>query len=254
MPQLFDVVREQVDVMSLGNHVDYDICPGGAVVLQARDPSPHVNCFYPLTGDFRYPPEVLRKLAGFYGSRGVDGCVFDPFRMYPERAFATIAFIHVPATCPVGHIDSDFSCERIFDLELWSRTYGVASPATCPDSLHDRMAAIMRFRETRLYLFKHRKEIVGAGSLVRTTGDTYLASGFSIRKGFRNGSIMSRARAVRMATDSDVIAMTTDIRFARALVRALGNARVLGSGDFVPISSLAADFAGEQSAAATASA
>ena len=65
---------------------------------------------------------------------------------------------------------------------------------------------------------------------------------------------MSRARAVRMATDSDVIAMTTDIRFARALVRALGNARVLGSGDFVPISSLAADFAGEQSAAATASA
>ena len=252
MIQLFDVVREQVRVFACGNHVDYDVCPQGAAVFQTRTPLPHLNCFYPLTEDFRYSPDILRRLSRFYGQQGVDGCIFDPCGTYAEQAFATIACIHIPPTAPSGHVDSDFACVRTFDLEQWSSIYALASPDTCPDALYDRMAAIMHSCETRLYLFKHRKETIGAGSLVRAAGDAYMASGFAIRKDYRDGGIMSRARAVRMATDSDVIAMTGNIRFARALVRALGDARILGTGGFVRIASLAEHFAGKQPASATA--
>lgn len=232
-----DVVREQVGLLSHGSLVDRVVCPQGAAVMQERAPIYYHNCFYPFESEFRYSRDVLRRLESFYRSKNLDGCVFDCFGEFPGRSFARMAAVLVPETATVTVEDHDFTCVRTFDLDRWSDTYAsAAGPSVDRLALRERTGRLENARETRRYLFGHCDEVIGAGALVRVTDDTYMVSGFAIRKEFRGG-ILARVRAVRMATDSNVVALT-DTRFARVLVRALGGARILGTGEFVRISSL----------------
>lgn len=230
--EFLDVVREQAALLGHGSQVDRTVCSEGVAIIQPREPVAHLNCFYPLERDFRYSTDVLRGLRELFLSKGVDGWIFDAREQFTVDGAKWTACVHVPAGAVVrGPVDDGFQCVRTSDVGRWSKAYTDAQPGRSPDSFKERTSRIMGLCETQLYLFMYSGEVVGAGSLVRTGGDAWLANGFAVKQDFRGG-ILGRARAVRMATGSDVVAMT-DIRFARVLERALAGASILGAGQFL---------------------
>lgn len=244
------IVRAQVDIFSLGTDVNRTLCPLGSAVVSGTDARYYKNTFYPLERGFRYAPSDVAQLEAFYESRGRDGCLLDCVGQFAGHGFSTCAAIHVPYLGGVAVGSRDFACVRTFDIDAYCRVYVQADPNMELEPFKARTTNLVEHRDTRLFLLRSGNETIGAGSLVSVGDDVYMANGFSIRKEFRGG-ILSRARWIRLATESDVIGLTST-KFARALVRAIDGATIRGTCEFVRISSVRGQVAGQLSVAGTA--
>lgn len=232
-----EVVEMQVKVFAAANDVNYSAVAGGALISNPKDSSFFLNSFYPITQNLPWDSAMIETIAAHYQSKPHPGYLLSFAGSRHPSAVSSVAAVEIPGNqSPSSIATSDYlSCVRTPDLEEWAAVYAACSGGLDEKDLQRRSKRVSELFELQAYYFLSNGTIIGAASLVRSAGNAFLVGGFAFRKEERGG-IVRRARLIGAMFSCTTVAMT-DLRFAKALIRAFPNARILGEGTFVPLAS-----------------